>query len=128
MGRMKELTPTLPMAAAIETITPIIEKEFKEHGLEIAKMGPHSYGGLVAEARIPVERITEMRNAPFRPRHRARERAGGLGLRGLPLKEHAASPPWTSAGSCLLFCVQTYSIHGRAASRAAFHCRGIVIM
>ena len=65
MGRLKELTPTLPTAAEIEMITPIIEKEFKEHGLEITKMGQHPYGGLVAEARIPVERIKEMRNALF---------------------------------------------------------------
>ena len=65
MGRVKELTPMLPTAAAIETITPIIKKEFKNHGLEITAMGLHPYVGLIAEARIPVEKIREMRNALF---------------------------------------------------------------
>ncbi|MGN0847967.1 MAG: hypothetical protein ACI4RA_11390 [Kiritimatiellia bacterium] len=62
---MKELTPMLPTAAEIETIIPIIKQEFKTHGLEITTMGPHPYGGLVAEARIPIEKIREMRNALF---------------------------------------------------------------
>ena len=65
MGRVKELTPMLPTAAEIETITPIIKKEFKNHGLEITAMGSHPYGGLIAEARIPCDKLDEMRSALF---------------------------------------------------------------
>ena len=43
----------------------IIKDEFVKHGIEIEKIGPHPYGGLVAEARIPVGKIGEMRNALF---------------------------------------------------------------
>ena len=57
--------PTLPNAEEIEKITPIIKDEFAKHGIEIEKIGPHPYGGLVAEARIPVGKIGEMRNALF---------------------------------------------------------------
>jgi len=55
----------LPTAQEIEMITPIIKEEFKAHGIEIAAMGAHPYGGLVAEARIPMDRISEMRDALF---------------------------------------------------------------
>ena len=44
--------PTLPTAEEIEKITPIIKDEFVKHGIEIENIGPHPYGGLVAEARI----------------------------------------------------------------------------
>ena len=57
--------PTLPNADAIEKITPIIKHAFVKHGIEMDKIGPHPYGGLVAEARIRVGKIGEMRNALF---------------------------------------------------------------
>ena len=57
--------PMLPTAEEIEKVTPIIKDEFVKHGIEIEKIGPHPYGGLVAEARIPVGKIGEMRNALF---------------------------------------------------------------
>lgn len=65
MSRYATATPMLPTATEIETITPIIKNEFKAHGLDITEMGPHPYGGLVAQVRIPVDRIKEMRNALF---------------------------------------------------------------
>ena len=58
-------TVGLPNAEEIEKITPIIKDEFGKQNIRIEKIGPHPYGGLVAEARIPVGKIGEMRNALF---------------------------------------------------------------
>ena len=57
--------PTLPTAEEIEKITPIIKDGLGKDGGEIGNIGPQPYGGLVAEARIPVGKIGEMRNALF---------------------------------------------------------------
>ena len=65
MSRNERASVALPNAREIEKITPIIKDEFAKHGIEIEKIGPHPYGGLVAEARIPVGKIGEMRNALF---------------------------------------------------------------
>ena len=65
MSRNERASVALPNAGEIETITPIIKEEFAKHGIKIEKIGPHPYGGLVAEARIPVGKIGEMRNALF---------------------------------------------------------------
>lgn len=65
MTRDRKRTPELPTAAEIKTITPIVKREFADHGITIKAIGPHPYGGLIAEACIPCDKLDEMRSALF---------------------------------------------------------------
>ena len=65
MSRNERASVALPNAREIEKITPIIKEEFAKYGIKIEKIGPHPDGGLMADARIPVEKIDEMRCALF---------------------------------------------------------------
>lgn len=65
MTRDRKRIPELPTAAEIETITPIIRREFADHDIKIEAIGPHPYGGLIAVARIPCAKLDEMRSALF---------------------------------------------------------------
>ena len=65
MAKERRETVALPTAEEIEKITPIIKEVFAKHNIRIEKLGPNPYGGIVAEARIPIGKISDVRNALF---------------------------------------------------------------
>lgn len=65
MPRNERETVGLPTTEEIEKITPTIKEVFAKHDILIERLGPHPYGGIVAEARIPIGKIGEVRSDLF---------------------------------------------------------------